>query len=107
VFSDTDALDDELQAHMDAPVEFYVYNADTDEVRVAVLMPSADWGGEGILGAAVACGYLHKLPASCCETIGQDRASSASRRTDVTAAPPSVDAAELLSVTAAKVETVS
>jgi hypothetical protein len=33
------------------PVEFYVYNADSDEVRVAIIMPSDQWGGEGILGA--------------------------------------------------------
>jgi hypothetical protein len=32
------------------PVEFYVYNSDTDEVRVAIIMPSDQWGGQGILG---------------------------------------------------------
>lgn len=26
--------------HLDRPVEFYVYNTDTDEVRVVVLMPT-------------------------------------------------------------------
>lgn len=26
--------------------------------------------GEGILGASVACGYLHSLPAASCQTIG-------------------------------------
>ena len=85
VFSDTDVLHEELRAHVDSPVEFYVYNSDTDEVRVVVLMPSYDWGGEGLLGANVACGYLHKLPSSCCETIGKDCASyaSASSRPDL------------------------
>lgn len=91
VFSDTDVLYGELRAHIDSPVEFYVYNSDSDEVRVVVLMPSYEWGGEGLLGADVACGYLHKLPSSCCETIGKDCASytSASSRPDL---PPSTDA---------------
>lgn len=107
MFSDTDVLLDELQSHVDAPVEFYVYSSDTDEVRVVVLMPrcvallhfvyftslrllhffslrfiyftlrSTQWGGSGgLLGADVACGYLHKLPSSCCDSIGKDCASS-------------------------------
>lgn len=77
---------EELQANIDKPVEFYVYNVDTDEVRIVVLMPTQvmfyilflnlivnllkDWGGEGILGANVAHGFLHVLPAHCCNTIG-------------------------------------
>eukprot|EP01032_Pedospumella_encystans_P028999 gene28999-32747_t len=72
-FTDADVLFEELSDHLDRPVEFYVYNTDTDEVRVVVLMPTEDWGGEGergILGANVAYGYLHVLPAHCCETIG-------------------------------------
>lgn len=34
-------LHQELLDHIDRPVEFYVYNTDTDEVRVVVLMPTA------------------------------------------------------------------
>lgn len=33
-------LQEELQENLDRPVEFYVYNSDTDEVRVVVLMPT-------------------------------------------------------------------
>ena len=33
VFKDTDVLFDELADKVEVPVEFYVYNADTDEVR--------------------------------------------------------------------------
>lgn len=33
-------LHQELLAHVDRPVEFYVYNTDTDEVRVVVIMPT-------------------------------------------------------------------
>jgi GRASP55/65 PDZ-like domain len=72
VFKDTDTLYEELSANVDTPVEFYVYNADTDEVRIVVIMPSEQWGGEkcGLLGADVAHGYLHGLPSDCCRTIG-------------------------------------
>jgi hypothetical protein len=34
-------LQAELLEHLDRPVEFYVYNTDSDEVRVVVLMPTA------------------------------------------------------------------
>lgn len=51
-------------------VEIYVYNSDTDVVRVVSLMPTNSWGG-GMLGAEVGTGYLHRLPHSCRGTIGQ------------------------------------
>jgi len=69
-FVDADVLYQELMEHIESPVEFYVYNTDTDEVRVVVIMPTDEWGGEGVLGANVAFGYLHVLPSSCCDTIG-------------------------------------
>ena len=31
-------------------------------------MPTDQWGGEGILGASVAHGYLHRIPSECCQT---------------------------------------
>jgi hypothetical protein len=40
------------------------------KVRIAVVMPSDQWGGEGLLGAGVAQGFLHGLPSDCCNTIG-------------------------------------
>jgi len=39
-FTDADVLHQELSDNLDRPVEFYVYNTDADEVRVAVLMPT-------------------------------------------------------------------
>jgi len=71
VLKDTDILFEELKANVEKTLEFYVYNSETDEVRVVVLMPSSDWGGEGILGASVAHGYLHGLPSDCCQTYGR------------------------------------
>lgn len=71
VFKTTDALFAVLQSNIEKPVEFYVYSTVTDEVRVVVLMPSAHWGGEGILGASVGHGLLHTLPSACCNSLGR------------------------------------
>ncbi|KAJ1461439.1 GRASP55/65 PDZ-like domain-containing protein [Pelagophyceae sp. CCMP2097] len=70
VFGDSDALFDEVSLSLDKPVEFYVYNTETDEVRIVVVLPTYSWGGEGCLGASVAHGYLHRLPARCRRTNG-------------------------------------
>lgn len=78
-FNDTDVLYNELKENIDKPVEFYVYNSDRDQVRVVLLMPTVDWGGEGILGAGVAHGFLHGLPSSCCDTIGMANEESTHR----------------------------
>jgi len=60
-----------LEEYIDQVVEIYVYNSDSDMVRVVGLMPSFAWGGAGLLGAEVGTGYLHRLPNSCRSTIGQ------------------------------------
>jgi GRASP55/65 PDZ-like domain len=52
-----------LRQNVDSVVELYVYNSDTDIVRVVALMPTYQWGeGLGLLGAEVGTGYLHRLP---------------------------------------------
>lgn len=66
----SDALADLLHSHVDQVVELYVYNTDSDLVRTVVLMPTLSWGGEGLLGAEVGTGYLHRLPATACKTDG-------------------------------------
>jgi hypothetical protein len=71
VFSNTQVLAETLAEHVEEPVEFYVYDSTADTVRVAVVMPSDDWGGDGLLGADAAHGYLHRLPSECCETTGK------------------------------------
>jgi len=60
-----------LRYHVDQVVELYVYNAESDVVRVVALMPTLSWGGHGLLGAEVGTGYLHRLPTTCRGTIGQ------------------------------------
>jgi hypothetical protein len=71
VFKDVDALFEELQENIHKTIEFYVYNSISDEVRTVVIMPSNEWGGEGILGAGVASGYLHRIPSDNRETLGR------------------------------------
>lgn len=71
VFKTPEILYEELRTNVNNPVDFYVYNTESDEVRTCVVMPTSDWGGEGLLGANVANGLLHALPAECCETPGR------------------------------------
>lgn len=53
-------------------IEIYVYNSESDFVRVATLMPTSSWRvGGGLLGAEVGTGYLHRLPQECRKSIGQ------------------------------------
>jgi len=87
VFKDTDVLFDELQENLNRPVEFYCYNSTTDQVRVVVIMPSNEWGGQGILGAQIAHGYLHGLPSSCCETLGTSNACCTPSSAALTSSP--------------------
>jgi len=70
VFGDADVLNDECTLSLERSVEFYVYNVDSDEVRVVAMLPTYSWGGGGCLGASVAHGYLHRLPARCRGTNG-------------------------------------
>eukprot|EP01035_Chromulina_nebulosa_P018235 gene18235-23906_t len=74
-FKDVDVLHETLEQNINKPLEVYVYNSNTDEVRTVIIMPNADWGKGpdecGLLGADVAQGYLHILPTHCCQTIGK------------------------------------
>eukprot|EP00980_Cylindrotheca_fusiformis_P017631 scaffold5529_cov117-Cylindrotheca_fusiformis.AAC.8 len=71
-FESTKVLAGVLDRHCDKVVEIYVYNSESDIVRVVALMPTRSWGaGNGLLGAEVGVGYLHRLPNNCRQTIGQ------------------------------------
>lgn len=71
---DTQSLANLLLAHVDQVVEFYVYNTNSDVVRVVPLMPTWSWGGKGLLGAEVGTGYLHRLPHAARSTSGSSMA---------------------------------
>ena len=70
-FASTQILASVLEQHINQVVEIYVYNSDSDVVRVVGLMPTLSWGGRGLLGAEVGTGYLHRLPSACRSTTGQ------------------------------------
>lgn len=70
-FSSSRVLASVLELHIDELVEIYVYNSESDMVRVVALMPNYTWGGRGMLGAEVGTGYIHGLPNKCRNTIGQ------------------------------------
>lgn len=70
-FGSTEILASVLAENIDQVIEIYVYNSESDVVRVAALMPTWSWGmGRGLLGAEVGTGYLHRLPNNCRDTIG-------------------------------------
>jgi len=69
-FENEDVLGDVLYENENQVLEIYVYNSETDVVRVVTIVPSLKWGGGGLLGAEVGRGYLHGLPKSCRNTLG-------------------------------------
>mmetsp|Transcript_1664 Transcript_1664/g.2528 ORF Transcript_1664/g.2528 Transcript_1664/m.2528 type:complete len:377 (-) Transcript_1664:3978-5108(-) len=69
-FENEEVLGDVLYENEDQELEVYVYNTETDMVRVVTIIPSLNWGGQGLLGAEVGRGYLHRLPQSCRASSG-------------------------------------
>ncbi|KAI9573543.1 GRASP55/65 PDZ-like domain-containing protein [Boletus coccyginus] len=53
---------DVVEAHVDKPLQVYVYSYDFDNLREVVLVPNRHWGGEGLLGCIFGFGYLHRIP---------------------------------------------
>lgn len=69
-FDNGDALADILTENEDKTLGMYVYNVNTDEVRIVTITPTTSWGGMGLLGAEIGRGYLHRLPQRCRDTLG-------------------------------------
>ncbi|GAA5902421.1 Grh1p [Sporobolomyces salmoneus] len=53
---------DVVEDHTDRSLRLFVYNSDYDVTREAILVPNRTWGGEGLLGAGVGYGLLHRIP---------------------------------------------
>jgi hypothetical protein len=47
---------------MGKELQLYVYNWESDLVREVVIVPDAQWGGDGSLGCDIGFGYLHRIP---------------------------------------------
>ncbi|KAL7747209.1 hypothetical protein RI367_007420 [Sorochytrium milnesiophthora] len=50
------------RAEKQAALKFFVYNVKSDELREVALSPSSTWGGNGLIGAELGYGVLHKIP---------------------------------------------
>ncbi|CAH0519095.1 unnamed protein product [Peronospora belbahrii] len=70
VFTDVEDLHDEIMDALNGSFQCFVYNSLDDQVRVVSIVPTERWGGDGLLGAEVGHGYLHRLPSICRDTIG-------------------------------------
>ncbi|TDH70608.1 hypothetical protein CCR75_007105 [Bremia lactucae] len=70
VFADPEDLHDEILDALDGSFQCYVFNALEDQVRIVSIIPTERWGGDGVLGAEVGHGCLHRLPSACRGTIG-------------------------------------
>ncbi|KAG0326470.1 Golgi reassembly-stacking protein 2 [Dissophora globulifera] len=55
-------LYDLVEDYVGEPMALHVYNVEANNVREVVIVPSDEWGGEGLLGCDVGYGYLHRLP---------------------------------------------
>ncbi|KAF9988137.1 hypothetical protein BGZ65_011850 [Modicella reniformis] len=55
-------LYDLVEDYIGEALPLHVYNVDTNQVREVIIVPSEEWGGEGLLGCNVGYGYLHRLP---------------------------------------------
>jgi hypothetical protein len=70
-FKNPEGLFEILKNNLEHPLEVFIYNSERDEIRTSIIMPTEQWGGEGILGASVGYGYLHRLPRSATRTLGR------------------------------------
>jgi len=55
---DNETLKDLLKANIEKPVKMLVYSSKTRRVREVELVPSHQWGGQGLLGVSI---RLHTL----------------------------------------------
>ena len=51
-------LYDLIEDYIGDPLPLHVYNVDRNQVREVVIVPSEEWGGEGLLGCDVGYGYV-------------------------------------------------
>lgn len=50
---DNETLKDLLKANIEKPVKMLVYSSKTRRVREVELVPSHQWGGQGLLGVSI------------------------------------------------------
>lgn len=50
---DNDTMKEVLKQHIDKPLEITVYNSKSQSVRQTSIIPSQNWGGQGLLGVSI------------------------------------------------------
>ncbi|VDM25171.1 unnamed protein product [Hydatigera taeniaeformis] len=50
---DNESIKDVLAKYKDTPMRLEVYSSKTQEFREVTLIPSSDWGGQGLLGLSI------------------------------------------------------
>eukprot|EP00933_Yihiella_yeosuensis_P045421 TRINITY_DN40792_c0_g1_i1.p1 TRINITY_DN40792_c0_g1~~TRINITY_DN40792_c0_g1_i1.p1 ORF type:complete len:408 (-),score=122.46 TRINITY_DN40792_c0_g1_i1:258-1481(-) len=88
VFHDIDELVETVTANINQRIQVYVYNADSETVREATLVPNNDWGGEGCIGCDIGTGLLHRIPAPRRPPGGGLAAAQAATAAVTAKAPP-------------------
>ncbi|KAF9437470.1 Golgi reassembly-stacking protein 2 [Entomortierella beljakovae] len=68
-----------VECNIGEEIPLHVFNTDKNQVREVIIIPSEEWGGEGLLGCDVGYGYLHRLPK---ELNTQDDKISLEHRTE-------------------------
>jgi len=63
MFRDLDELAEIVTLCQDKQIQLFVYNSDTEAIREVNITPRHGWGGEGVLGADIRTGMLHRIPA--------------------------------------------
>ncbi|CAO3570894.1 unnamed protein product [Mortierella alpina] len=69
-------LYDLIEDYIGDPLPLHVYNVDRNQVREVLIVPSEEWGGEGLLGCDVGYGYLHRLPRQPSPVLEEQKESS-------------------------------
>ena len=50
---DNETLKDLLKANIEKPIKMLVYSSKTQKVREVEMVPSHNWGGQGLLGVSI------------------------------------------------------
>lgn len=86
------ALQELVEDYLNTKLVLWVYNSEFDVVREVELIPRRGWGGEGVLGAELGFGVLHRLPAGLSDQVQEPGEalfeSRVSGEHDATAAAP-------------------
>jgi GRASP55/65 PDZ-like domain len=62
LFSSSEDFYTLIRSNQGRETELYVYNLNSDDIRVVSIAPDPNWGGDGSLGCNVGFGLLHRVP---------------------------------------------